>query len=80
MESLLLRTTENLRSVMQQYLDGANAILEEGLPEEFFDEFNENFIEPASRSLTRLVDEMEDTDLKRIQGTKSALEDIIFSL
>ena len=76
MEQLLHVTIEDLLSRMNLYKDQVDALLEEGLPVEFLDQYKENYLGANSQKLRSLTEEMEDADIKYIRDTIEKLEDI----
>ena len=76
MEQLLRVTIEDLLSRMKLYNDQVNALVEDGLPIEVLDQYNENYLEANSQKLRSLTEEMEEEDIKYIHDTIAKLKDI----
>ena len=76
MEQLLRGTIEDLLSRMNLYNNQVHALLEEGLPTEFLEQYNEKYLEVNNQRLRSLTEEMEEADIKCIYDTIAKLEDI----
>lgn len=76
MEQLLRGTIEDLLSRMKLYDDQVHALLEEGLPIEFLNQYDENYLEVNSQNLRSLTEEMEESDIKYIHDTIAKLEEM----
>lgn len=77
LEHLQLETIEELNSRMQMFDDRASSLLEDGLPVEIMDKYQENYLQPAKQKIRSITDEMQDADLKYIRETISRLEDLM---
>ena len=77
LEHLLHETIEELNSRMQTFDNRASSLLEDGLPVEIMDKYQENYLQPAKLKIRSITDEMQDADLKYIRETISRLEDLM---
>lgn len=76
MEQLLRGTIEDLLSRMKSYNEQVDALIEEGLPIEFLDQYKEDYLEGNIQKLMSLTEEMEEADIKFIHDTIAKLEDM----
>ena len=77
LEQLLLETIGELNSRMTIFDERANALLEEGLPVEILNKYQENNLQPSKQKIKSITDEMQEIDLKYIRETISRLEDLM---